>query len=803
LRKEIYMSRILEITKSKIAKTAGLALVSALAFSFIGISHADTFHNLTVNVSDACGPVVAQATIVNGPDDGAFGITNSNGSFTFNLHAGVFYVHISAPGHVSQDTGAVVLTGDQTLNINLQRTEACPGDTTPTPVGMHNLTVNVSDACAGPLVAQATIVNGPDDGAFGITNSNGTFTFNLHPGVFYVHFSASGFHSKDSAAVVLTGNQSLNMVMDRINGCPSTPPPPAPVPTPTPTPAPAPVTCPGLVTSSQPTSFTEMSGTREILAHEVGSGVTAVHFATWSEVDGQDDIVWYAGVNQGNGTWKSVINLAAHPGLGRIATHVYINPGTIFCTDFIWTRTAPTPPPPAPTPVPPAPVTCPGSVTSPQSTSFTDTTGTREIFAHEVGSGVTAVHFATWSEVNGQDDIVWYPSVNQGNGTWKATIDLARHPGLGNIATHVYILPGTTFCTAFNMTRTAQPTPPPPPACPNGTIVVTSNKSNAAYYITRPDGVTLGWNGSHTFENQPAGNYTIRVDEVTGFTKAVTGLPGTLAGCGSLGVNITYTQVTLPPPPPAPTPVTCTPGTQAVTVNQTANFSASGATGNFTWRANEGNPSSGTGSTFSTKFSTPGNYVVTATSSNNSSASCAVVVSPIAGSNVNLILSKRAHNQTQNVDATSTSAKPGDVIVYTLSVRNSGNAPANSFTFQDDLSDVLQLSMLQDFGGASFTLSTLTLSWPAVSVPANSTVEKTFTVKVNSTFPANSDNVMTNVFGNTLNVRVIKPTVSGTFHAPNTGAGTNVAIASVLSLLTLGGYMGYRKFKSNQLAQGV
>src|SRR5260221_182378 len=111
----------LRINKSFVVRTAGLALVAAIAVSFAGLSHADTTYQFTVNVSDACGPIVAKAVIVNGPDDGAFGITDASGQFTFNLHAGVFYVHFSADGHSDQDSGTIVLTSDQSTSVILSR----------------------------------------------------------------------------------------------------------------------------------------------------------------------------------------------------------------------------------------------------------------------------------------------------------------------------------------------------------------------------------------------------------------------------------------------------------------------------------------------------------------------------------------------------------------------------------------------------------------------------------------------------------------------------------------------------------
>ena len=238
------MNNVLNTYKSGVFKVMLLALVAAATVSFSGHTKADTFFNLTINVSDACGPVEAQAVIVNGPDDGAFGIT-SGGHFTFNLHAGVFYVHFSAANHASADSGTVVLNSNQSINMNLSRNDSCPGTTPPPPpvnptpppppvnptpppppvnpppppvATFYDLTVNTTDIC-GPISAQAVIVNGPDDGAFGITDANGHFTFHLHAGVFYVHFSAANHANKDSGTVVLNSNQTISINLDRSTPC--------------------------------------------------------------------------------------------------------------------------------------------------------------------------------------------------------------------------------------------------------------------------------------------------------------------------------------------------------------------------------------------------------------------------------------------------------------------------------------------------------------------------------------------------------------------------------------------------------
>lgn len=79
------------------------------------------------------------------------------------------------------------------------------------------------------------------------------------------------------------------------------------------------------------------------------TGAGQVLFPTWGDPGGQDDIVWYQGVNLGGGTWRAAINLAAHkngnPEYGNINVHVYARSSSYpsiadtFCGAANFTRT--------------------------------------------------------------------------------------------------------------------------------------------------------------------------------------------------------------------------------------------------------------------------------------------------------------------------------------------------------------------------------------------------------------------------------------------------------------------------------
>jgi uncharacterized repeat protein (TIGR01451 family) len=166
-----------------------------------------------------------------------------------------------------------------------------------------------------------------------------------------------------------------------------------------------------------------------------------------------------------------------------------------------------------------------------------------------------------------------------------------------------------------------------------------------------------------------------------------------------------------------------------------------------------------------------------------------VTVGCVQGSNINLSFAKRAHNDTKNVDATTTTASRGDFITYTLTVTNSGNADATNFVITDDLSGVLPFADMVDLGGGS--LNGNSISYPALTIPANGSVSKTFRVRIKTSLSQSLTYQLQNTYGNTVVINVGSVLGSSTFIAPVTGAAGNSAMAFA-GLLTLG-FIAYKK----------
>jgi uncharacterized repeat protein (TIGR01451 family) len=155
----------------------------------------------------------------------------------------------------------------------------------------------------------------------------------------------------------------------------------------------------------------------------------------------------------------------------------------------------------------------------------------------------------------------------------------------------------------------------------------------------------------------------------------------------------------------------------------------------------------------------------------------------------NLFFGKRAFNDTKNADAQTVPANREDFITYTLTVTNNGSGPATNFVITDDLSGVVPFADLVPDG--TVIHSGTTVSFPAVTIPAGSSVSRSFRVRVKFGLPATQSFVMTNTYGNSVSITIPGQTQ---FVAPKTGSGTTSAIT--FSGIMTAGFMIWRKRKT-------
>lgn len=161
-----------------------------------------------------------------------------------------------------------------------------------------------------------------------------------------------------------------------------------------------------------------------------------------------------------------------------------------------------------------------------------------------------------------------------------------------------------------------------------------------------------------------------------------------------------------------------------------------------------------------------------------------------------LIYNKTARNNTQNIaDANGTTATEGDQIEYTLTTKNNGKVTIKDYHVNESLGDVLDYADVVDLHGGTMGQYSI-VTWPKADIKAGQSLTNKITIKIkdvlpntpiSSTDPAHYDMVMTNVYGDTVNIElppsVTKQIELATTELPNTGPGTSLAIGFTLTVI--------------------
>lgn len=144
-----------------------------------------------------------------------------------------------------------------------------------------------------------------------------------------------------------------------------------------------------------------------------------IMFAVWSEVNGQDDLIWYTADSNGKATAKYTGSY------GKYNVHTYQNLNGKM-TGLNGTTID--------VPKPSAKV----SITKASATTY-------KVIVTDVPVYITSVTLPTWTENKGQDDIIWYKTTKDSTTTYSATISVAEHNlESGKYNVHVY---GTSAVT--------------------------------------------------------------------------------------------------------------------------------------------------------------------------------------------------------------------------------------------------------------------------------------------------------------------------------------------------------------------
>ena len=170
-------------------------------------------------------------------------------------------------------------------------------------------------------------------------------------------------------------------------------------------------------------------------------GFKEVLVPTWSEKNGQDDIIWYKATKQANGDYKVTVRSSNHKGdSGLYNSHVYLvdNDGKYIglggkqvTLDITKTQ---------------------GTLTIANNDK---NRGTFDVLITNLTnpSGISGVLIPVWSEQNGQDDLVWHNATKQEDGSYKVTISASQHKwNSGKYIVHGYIVDASGKNIGFGAT---------------------------------------------------------------------------------------------------------------------------------------------------------------------------------------------------------------------------------------------------------------------------------------------------------------------------------------------------------------
>ena len=154
------------------------------------------------------------------------------------------------------------------------------------------------------------------------------------------------------------------------------------------------------------------------------NAVDRVLMPTWSENNGQDDLIWYTANRTGN-TYTIEVKTSNHKNdSGKYHTDIYAYDSEGKVSKVELTATVPG--------ANEAPVISNAKITNVSQSGYTVTCTVTD------DNAVDRVLMPTWSENNGQDDLIWYTANRTGN-TYTIEVDMMNHNyDTGKINTDIY-----------------------------------------------------------------------------------------------------------------------------------------------------------------------------------------------------------------------------------------------------------------------------------------------------------------------------------------------------------------------------
>lgn len=142
---------------------------------------------------------------------------------------------------------------------------------------------------------------------------------------------------------------------------------------------------------------------------------SSVTFPVWSEVNGQDDVLWYEAEQKSGGTWTTAVRLKDHGDLGTYYIHTYVIQNGVESPESIAQASVDV-----------------QQIYDPVLQAAVSSDKRTLGIVLSDGEAYSGVTFAVWGEANGQDDLRWYEAQAAGDGVWDSSVNLADHGDLGD-----------------------------------------------------------------------------------------------------------------------------------------------------------------------------------------------------------------------------------------------------------------------------------------------------------------------------------------------------------------------------------
>ena len=202
------------------------------------------------------------------------------------------------------------------------------------------------------------------------------------------------------------------------------------------------------------------------------NGVETVSVPIWSEINGQDDIIWYTANRQNNGTYTVNVKASAHKnstGLYNIHLYYVQKDGQLTGVGGTTTQVfiGKTP-----------------EQLKPKASFAIENNnakaGTFDAVITNISAplGVKEVLVPSWSLENGQDDLIWHKATKQTDGSYRVTIKASEHKGTkGNYRADAYIVD-----TSNNRHYIAEKVVAVDYARPSGVLTIENNNTAAGTF---------------------------------------------------------------------------------------------------------------------------------------------------------------------------------------------------------------------------------------------------------------------------------------------------------------------------------